>query len=231
MKTVIDQIPRLLAAMYYIAVQDLTIGGNFDLICQFSKVKQVLNSRKSLCTDPLFQVKGFTEDIISLLNQRSKAKKIATPILWSLRSKSKEDSEKLLKNLLRGRKIQTDKMIRSIFALPFYKIEKLNIYSEIAKSTGRRIGKLQLTLDIDAGQSRNNGEPLNLVLVLGTSGSRRLLTRWEGRIHSGQKEIKLEFDWDMANESGSEDEGIVILRSFFEEYRGLDCEILCPLHS
>lgn len=44
-KTVIDQIPRLLAAMQYIALQETTAAGSFELACQFSRVRQILETR------------------------------------------------------------------------------------------------------------------------------------------------------------------------------------------
>jgi hypothetical protein len=44
-KTVIDQIPRLLAAMQYIALQETTAAGSFDLACQFSRVRQIVETR------------------------------------------------------------------------------------------------------------------------------------------------------------------------------------------
>lgn len=44
-KTVMDQIPRLLAAMQYIALQDTTAAGSFELACQFSRVRQFVETR------------------------------------------------------------------------------------------------------------------------------------------------------------------------------------------
>lgn len=47
-------------------------------------------------------------------------------------------------------------------------------------------------------------------------------------MHSGMKEIEMEFDWDAANEGGGEGGGRMILRLLLEEYRGLDSELIIP---
>lgn len=44
-RSVLDQIPRLLAAMQYISLGDASVGGSFDLMCVFSKVRQVIHTK------------------------------------------------------------------------------------------------------------------------------------------------------------------------------------------
>lgn len=47
-KTVLDQVPRLLASMQYIAAADWNAEGSFDLMCQFSRAKQLLHTRTTV---------------------------------------------------------------------------------------------------------------------------------------------------------------------------------------
>jgi hypothetical protein len=44
-KSVLDQVPRLLAAMQFIAEQDGTVVGSFEALCQFSRTRQLLETR------------------------------------------------------------------------------------------------------------------------------------------------------------------------------------------
>ena len=44
-KSVIENVPRLLAAMQFIAMDDRTAAGALDLICQFARAKQYLTTK------------------------------------------------------------------------------------------------------------------------------------------------------------------------------------------
>lgn len=229
MKTVMDQIPRLLAAMQYISVQDYTVAGNLDLICGFSKVKQVISSRKPVNLNPLRQVREFSKEITSIIEDQCRVEGSDQTTLFSLRSKSKNEGKTMLKTLLKGRKIQVDKMMDSVFALPFYTVKEVNTSLKISKATGRRVGSLKLKIDIDAGKPKDCKQMPTLVLVLGSLKRKALLAHWQGRMYSGIKEVEMEFDWDNANEGGGEGDGGMILRLLVEEYLGLDCEMHIPL--
>ena len=43
-RTVVDQMPRLLAAVEYIAEENKTTAGGFDFVCMISMARQVINS-------------------------------------------------------------------------------------------------------------------------------------------------------------------------------------------
>jgi hypothetical protein len=47
-RTVLDQIPRLLAAMQYVSLDDSAASGSFDLMCMYSKVRQILATRSNV---------------------------------------------------------------------------------------------------------------------------------------------------------------------------------------
>jgi len=225
MRTVMDQIPRLLAAMQYIAIQDYTASGNFDLVCGFSIVKQVISSRKPVHFNPLRQLREFSQEIVRVIEDRAQVEGSDQPSLFSLRSQPKGHGKNILKALLKGRKIQVDGMMKSVFALPFYTVNGVNVSFKISKDTGRRIGSLKLKVNIDAERSNKSNHMSTLVVILGTLKRKTLLAYSQGRMYSGTKEIEMEFDWDSANEGGGEGGGRMILRLLIEEYRGLDREL------
>lgn len=47
-KSVIENVPRLLAAMRFIAQEDGSTAGSFELLCQFSRTKQLFETRSTV---------------------------------------------------------------------------------------------------------------------------------------------------------------------------------------
>ena len=47
-KSLTEQVPRLLAAMQYIAEEDALTAGTFELVCQFYRTRQLLETRSSV---------------------------------------------------------------------------------------------------------------------------------------------------------------------------------------
>jgi hypothetical protein len=233
-KTATDQVPRVLAAMHYIAAQDKSIASNFDLICQFSRVRQLISTRSIVDDDPLCRLAGFSADIVRRLRANAQVQGVDTPTIWSLRSSPRDKSAALLKRLLKGgRTPDFDRMVKSVFSLPFISINATSVSSEVEKTTGASIGKLRVNMTIEGGSRGNNGVPsqTSVSLVLGTPQSKRLLSQRTISIHDTLKgkDVDLHFDWSAANEGGGEGGGRMILRLLFEELRGLDVEITIPL--
>ena len=232
-KTATDQVPRVLAAMQYIAGQDKVIASNFDLICQFSRVRQLFTTRSMVDDDPLCLLSGFSPDLVRRLKANAQAQQVDSPTLWSLRSTPKDEAAALLKRLLKkGRTPDFDRMIKAVFSLPFVSINATKVSSDVEKTSGTNIGKLRINMTIEGGNRGNYGvsSQMSLSLVLGTPQSKRLLSQRTIGVHSVTgKEIDLEFDWSAANAGGGEGGGFMILRLLFEEHRGLDGEIRIPL--
>lgn len=236
-KTVIDQIPRLVAAMHYIAAQDFTIAGNLDLVCQFSRLRQIFKTRSLVDDHPLSLIRGFNNDVMRRIKRNSKNK---LPTVWSLRSAARNETSNVLKQLLKGGKTNNmDYMLNMIYALPWYGIEELKVTHEVDKKSGRSIGKLNISLAIESSsQSRHRGgnnsraDATSLVLVLGTPQRKTLLAHTSVTMHnSNKKEVELSFDWSAANAGGGDRAGHMILRLLVEEHRGLDGEIMVPLRT
>ena len=51
-KSVIENAPRILAAMQFIAVEDPAKPNSFELVCQFSKTRQLLETRSMVGLEP-----------------------------------------------------------------------------------------------------------------------------------------------------------------------------------
>lgn len=228
-KTVIDQVPRLLAAMQYIALQDETSAYNFDLMCQISRVRQIISTRTIVDDDPLCFLPGFSPDIVQSLISAAKIRKMKRPSMWSLRSMPRNQAAEFLNQLLkRERRANVDRMVTSVFSLPFFSIiDDIKVTKDVDKTTMRSVGKLQISIAIDGGESHAGAPDMTVALVLGTPHTKTLLAHRSVRFHrsSSKKEVELQFAWsaDFASR------GHIILRLFLEECRGLDGEIMIPL--
>ena len=237
-KTVLDQVPRLLAAMHYIAIQDKTIAGNFDLVTQFSRARQYLATRTLVGDDPLSYFPGFSKDNLGRMRNHCRSSGKEMPSVWSLRSVSMDDATSRLKGILKSKKNNVDKMIKSIFAIPRYTIEDLKVSTELDKVTRNNVGKLivELKIEYDTKSRGRNGRdsPITMACVLGTFQQGILLSYSSiGIAPSGSKavtkKVEFSFDWSVANASGGADGGKIVLRFLMEDVRGMDSEILVPL--
>jgi hypothetical protein len=232
-KTVTDQIPRLLAAMQYIVAQDLNIAGNLDLLCQFTRVRQVVYTRTSVDEDPFDLLHGVPRDMLRKLKQAAHSRKMDSLTLWGLRSKQKAETTKLLKSIWKGPKNEVDRLTESIYSLPFYNVEELKVEHKVDKATGKNIGILRISFAVEGGRKRGRGDSpdTTLALVLGSPARKTLLAQRSIGIRNGnsKNQVELRFDWTAANVGGGEGGGSMILRIMFEEHRGLDSEILVPL--
>ena len=238
-KTVLSQVPRLLAAMHFVAVQDSTTSGTFELICQFSRTKQLIATRSTVYDDPLQALPGFSYEFLQRMEEDAVDKKV--PNLWSLRRFPRNDTANLLQPLMKGRKSDLDRMLDAVYDIPLYSVEGMKVLQSIDKTNNTSVGKLSFTLSIQYdGRYRNKvdhmmqDKPITLALVLGTPLRRTLLAhRSIGYTRIGdktvQKQVEMTFDWAAANADGGEGGGFMVLRFFPEEIRGLDGEIRVSL--
>lgn len=236
-KTVIDQIPRLLAAMQYIALQETTAAGSFELACQFSRARQILETRTMISDDPWLQLSGVSQKALRHMEKSAKSKKTIMPSLREVRVMPRDEATKSLKNLAgKHNGMNVDRILDSVYELPFITVENIKLSQLVEKVTGTTNGVLSLEVVISHqdrhSRKKHHSEPMTLSLVLGTPQRRTLLTHQSiGAGHSGhvKKSVELSFDWNTANADGGESGGIVILRLLLEEVRGLDSEIAVPL--
>lgn len=220
--------------MQYIAAQDLTIAGNFDLFCQFSRVRQIIRTRSVVNEEPINLLQGVSHEVIRKLKATISSRKLKALTLWDLRSKPKLETSKMLKTLWKGPKGDIDRMVDSIFSLPFYKIEELKVHHEVEKSTGKSIGILKISFAIEGGNKRGRGNSpeTSLALVLGSPARKTLLAHKSLAVRNGNstRQAELRFDYSAANDGGGAGGGFMILRILMEEHRGLDSEIRVQLN-
>lgn len=225
-KSIVENIPRLLAAMQCIAMEDKTTAGTFELISQFCRTKQLLKTRSTVADDPLLQLPGFTKDLVNRMKQDTKSNKDGVDSISKLRSLDRKEVESMMHRLTRGKKKMT--ISGMLYALPEIRIlGGLKVVHGADKSTGKSIGKLKVDIEIlrdQPGNRRNrkdDGYTLNI--ILGSLHQRTLLAHSTVRLSKfGRWKISrdLTFDWSSARADGNR----VILRLLFDEVRGFDLE-------
>jgi hypothetical protein len=189
--------------------------------------------------DPLLQLPGINNDFVNRLIQGSKSRKDSLDSFRALRSLPRDDAATLLKQLSKcegGGPVQP--ILDSLFSTPLIAVEDLQVTHEVHKATGKSVGTLKVTLDIQRGNNHTgkNGDDrsLSLSLVLGSFNNRALLGHSVLQIaRNGKWSVtkEIEFDWSAANADGGEGGGSMILRLILEEVRGLDSELIVGLGS
>lgn len=236
-KTVVDQIPRLLAAMQYIALQETTAAGSFELACQFSRVRQILDTRTMIDDNPWTQLAGVTQKAFRQMEKSAKSKKMTMPSLREVRMMPRDEAAGMLKSLAgKYSGMRVDQVLDSIYSIPLISIANMRVSQHVEKVTGTMNGIVSLELLISNEDCRrkkqHTSDPMKLALVLGTPQRRTLLSHQSigiGRSGTVKKSMNLSFDWNTANADGGEDGGVVILRLLLSDVRGLDSEIAIPL--
>eukprot|EP00536_Pseudo-nitzschia_multiseries_P002204 jgi/Psemu1/322449/estExt_fgenesh1_pg.C_290027 len=239
-KTVMDSVPRLLAAMQFIASRQDNTDGSFDVLCQLVRTKQLISTRSTPRMNPGAQLVGVNESsfkvLMNKLNARKKGKNNVDNrkenTLWNLRQVPRDTVAEALKNCRKGTfKAPPTKILASLYEMPLITFKEGKVYHEIDKVTGKSVGTLKLSLQIERGKSRRD-DFTTLSLLLGSFESQKLLAHSEvsiSRNGTWMVEKELQFDWKIANADGGEDGGQVVLRLLIDSVRGLDSEILLPI--
>jgi hypothetical protein len=196
--------------------------------------------------DPLQQLDGCSRETVSRMKQAAKRlldkgkMDISSPTLWELRNLPREAASKRLEQLSvhTGGRVDLDKLLDSLYSLPCYSLKDVKVTHEVAKSSGKSIGKLQLSLSIEPGgrkghHSNGRNDFMTLTIVLGSPQRRTLLAHSSigiptrgGNKQPQEKQVELEFDWAAANADGEGGGGHMMLRLLLEDFRGMDTEIL-----
>jgi hypothetical protein len=231
-KSIVENIPRLLAAMRFIAAFDNTTAGSFELLTQFSRTKQILETRSLVDDDPLLQLPGFSSDAVRRMRNGTASKRNDDISISEMRALSKRDASDLMQRLFTGRgkqASQIDRSLDALYAFPMVTVTNASVRSEVNKTTGKNTGKLKIVLDVqrEKRKSFKNNEGYTLILILGSWQQRMLLSDTSVRLtRSGSWTItkELTFDWAAANADGGIDGGKMALRLLFDEIRGFDME-------
>ena len=154
-RTVVDQVPRLLAAMHFVALDDKTISGNLELLSQFSRARALLAMKAMADDDPLCQLQGFTTDVIRRMSNGARAAKQLMPTLFGLRSQTRDTTQATLLRLLKGRK-SVDNLLNSLYGVPLYRIANFSISHAVDKATRKAKGTLHLEIEVSYEKINNN---------------------------------------------------------------------------
>ena len=240
-KTVMDSVPRLLAAMQFIASRE-GLDGSFDVLCQLVRTKQILSTRSTPRTNPGAQLAGVNQSTFNILMKKLTTQKkgqgnfdkMIDNSLWKLRQMPRNTVAEALKKCRKGTfRAPFHKTLRSLYEMPLITLKEGKAYHEIEKATGRSLGTLRLSLTIDREHPQNSNDFTTLSLVLGTFDNQRLLATLDvpiSRNGSWTVEKRLQFDWKTANANGGENGGKIVLRLLLDSVRGLDTEIVFPIN-
>lgn len=245
-KSVVDNIPRLLAAMEFIAMDDSSVAGSFELMTQFSRVRQLFETRTVVDDNPLLQL-GLKHDVINSMMNGAKNRKDAVRTIAGLRALPRKGAAALLQNLSKGsRKGSGNAPFRSaldkLYSIPLFTLKSAKALNEVEKATGRTTGKLKLCLEIERSNVNKGGErspnnkeqdvPLQVDLLLGSHQQRMVLAKSSMPVNRFGKwtvNKELNFDWNQANADGGTEGGKVILRLLLDKFRGFDLETVIAL--
>eukprot|EP00535_Pseudo-nitzschia_heimii_P010983 CAMPEP_0197196504 /NCGR_PEP_ID=MMETSP1423-20130617/32390_1 /TAXON_ID=476441 /ORGANISM="Pseudo-nitzschia heimii, Strain UNC1101" /LENGTH=2164 /DNA_ID=CAMNT_0042650305 /DNA_START=86 /DNA_END=6580 /DNA_ORIENTATION=+ len=241
-KTVMDSVPRLLAAMHFISSRE---GNNssFDVLCQLIRAKQLISTRSTLKTNPGVQLPGMNDSSFKILMNKLNGQKKGQGgdrknepshnSLWNLRQFPRNAVAEALKRCRKGTfKAPFQKILSSLYGMPLITLKEGKVYHEVDKATGKGLGTLRLSLSIEREKPRGD-DFTTLSLVAGTFASQKLLASSEipiSRSGSWTVEKRLQFDWKLANADGGEDGAKVVLRLLLDNARGLDSEIVFPIN-
>ena len=241
-KTVMDNVPRLLAAMQFVASQEESRDGSFDVLCQLVRTKQLISNRSTLKMNPCTQLAGVNESAFdALMNKLNTPKKNQSHAdkskeyytLWKLRQFSRNNVAEAIKKCRKGTfKMALHKTLESLYTMPLITVKEGKIYHEIDKTTGRSMGTLKLSLQVEREESRRDNFT-TLTLALGSFEHQKLLACSDLPISKNGSwtiQKQLQFDWKTANVDGGEDGGRVVLRLLLDSVRGLDSEIILALN-
>lgn len=239
-KGVVENIPRLFAAMRFIALGDSSTAGIMDLICQFARTKQYLTTMTLPNDDPLVQLPGVSNETAQRLI-KNKGANVAS--IRELRALDRTGAAAALQRVLRSKKTVQDKALDRLFSIPVFSVTFANVHHEVEKKSGESRGRLKLSLEFQreeparqrkgGGRNGRGGDDVSytLVLIVGSFIQRTVLTESFLSVSRGKGtwtvSKELDFDWKAATADGGEDQQVV-LRLLWEEIRGFDAEVVIP---
>jgi len=185
MRSVVDQIPRLLAAMEYIAQEDKCSAGSFEMFSCFAVVKRIFYT--------------------GILKPYDRVRKVVYPS----------------------------------------RFEHVQVSKHMEKGSIRRVGRVEIgykvdwsimkTFSVKNSRTNDSNESMSVIFILGTSKGGYLLQTSSVVIPQYHKEkfwtktVALDFDWDLAEASGGDEEKCVILRVMHEFTHLIDLKLTISL--
>jgi Sec63 Brl domain len=229
-KMIVENLPRLLAAVEFIAGEEMS-SGCFDILTQLCRTRQALTTRLPIEYDPLFQIPGFQYDDTQRTLTKAKATVGSTMQIHLLRALSREDATIKLQNVFRDQKSMPPipKVVDALFDYPFIVDVQISAM-ELDRRAKQQMGSLTLTIEVDVPNARHRktyfsaGESFTLTLLLGTATKGLLLAKSNVRLTTtGKRTINRKLTFDVSRVTGHSND--IVLRVMFNEVRGLDVEM------
>ncbi len=209
-KTVFDNMPRLLAAMEYIVLnEDVRVPGSFEVVTHFTKTRQLIETASMPNQSPMLQLgKEFENLSISLFELRCMKRKEAQS---------------------RFPKQKTDRLLSALYALPLVTSSNISTSTTADKATGITTGTLCLDLNLDVSSTKRGTEPWGVTVLIGSFENHILLGHKSLSLGPAQsRRVNIEFDWRQAKAHGGA-EAAIVLRCLIDQTRGLDWEQMIKL--
>jgi Sec63 Brl domain len=168
-KSIVDNVPRLLAAMEFIALDDASVAGSFELVTQFARVRQLFETRTIVHDSPLVQLELKRDVIDSMMKSianKNRKDAAAVPTIAALRALPRKDALSLLQkwsNACRKGNSSNDQhpfrsALDKLYSIPLFTLKSaVVVQDDVETTTGKKAtGKLKLCLEIERGQANNN---------------------------------------------------------------------------
>ncbi|CAJ1934944.1 unnamed protein product [Cylindrotheca closterium] len=225
-RTVMDSVPRLLAAMHFVASNQYETDGYADVVSQLFRTKQLISTKSTLSMNPILQLPG-----ISKKTAEKAVSELGDGAFWHLRQASRAQAEQHLKNFGPPKQRNYASALNNLLSYPKVTVTESKIAHRVDKVTVKSKGTLTLKIQIDRKKGSQD-EPITLGIVVASNASRRLLGYQEVSIsRNGNWTVdkSIDFDWEAARSDGGEGSGTVIVRLLLDSVKGLDSELLVKL--
>jgi Sec63 Brl domain len=237
-KSVVDNLPRLLAAMQFIANDVANVDHSLDVATQIARTKQLVTTRSMPHDDPLLQLPGFDVAMVRRLKSMETAGQALT--IYELRRLERLEAEGIFMKLRKPEKGGSTQFPRNaldeMYSMPMMRVGSIEARRK-GVHEGDNVGVLSLSLgveqhsrggtngvDRDGDKAGRLGSTLNI--LVGSLKQRFLLAQSSISIAgSVTRAAELTFDWEAAKADG----GAVLVRFVYDELRGFDCEAVVPL--
>jgi hypothetical protein len=228
-KSVIENLPRLLSAVAFVATGDKNVAASFECYTQCVRTRQLFEARLKVTDDPLCQIPGVGVDSFA---------KIGVRHLCELRTLDRNQAAAALQKAMKKSQQQPrslDAALEYLYSLPMITVTQTEISLGGDKTNGKLNGNLHVTIEVERTKGKSNnsfknksGDALSLTLLVGSANQSFLLAQDSvriGRFGKWTAERTLAFEWDSAKADGNH----VMLRLLVDEVRGLDMEYMIQL--
>lgn len=228
-KSVVENIPRILAALSFVSLGESSAAGSLHVQTQLSRTRQLFVARARVDDDPLLQLPGVTRPAASKLRDQSQS-------LYKMRQLPRSEAINCFKQATKKKKV--DFIADALYRLPAIEIKETVLLAETNKTNQKMTGKLKVTMNMERMKPNTRAssftDSLTLTLLLGSYQQGFLLGHATARVgrQSTASTIsrELPFDWSQANADGGQNTAKVILRVLVDEIRGLDLETILELN-